>query len=242
MNREILQRIIMLLTCSAALFAPAGCATKAPAGAAGNTYSVVEVPDSDALLVKDSKGTEYILYIADIDAPEITQEFGPAARDYLRRLTEYSSIEVPAQTVIGEKEIEGEVLAGRTDLGEALVGKGLAWVKPDVKDENLMSIMREARRTRTGVWSQKNAIPPWKFRESRTGEDFRLSVLRGRVAMSSTGRPLENHETRACASAPAIVGGAYDIYRACLTSETPRSCFDESARYNQVVDRYMHCF
>lgn len=66
-------------------------------------------------------------------------------------------------------EWERGVASGGRDLAHMLVRNGHAWAVPSsalvwTEEEGLRDAMRGARRTRRGLWSQRNPVPPREWR------------------------------------------------------------------------------
>jgi len=133
---------------------------------------VVGVADGDTITVlHNGRGERIRLY--GIDCPEKRQDFGRKAKQFT------------SSTVFG-KIVEVEPMArgryGRTvgilypggsgiSLNEMLIRSGYAWVyvrycrSPICRE--WAKRQDEARRTRVGLWSMPNPIPPWSFRHGK---------------------------------------------------------------------------
>lgn len=158
--RQTAVRVVALLLAGSVSWAQA-----ADPPAAGR---VVAIADGDTLTVLDDANAQHKIRISGIDAPEKSQPFGTAAR---RRLGEL----VAGQTVA--LEVRGRDKYGRTlarvaikgqDIGEQLVGEGLAWhYKRFDNDAALAAAEAKARAARRGLWSDKEPVPPWEWRANQ---------------------------------------------------------------------------
>lgn len=131
---------------------------------------VVQVHDGDTITVIDRARGRIKIRLYGIDAPELGQPFGNKASGL-------------ASMLLLRREVEGETVAvdqyGRevafvsvrgTDVSEALLGAGLAWVDPrfcqrDECDE-WREIQKEFKAKGKGLWSESQAIPPWEWRRN----------------------------------------------------------------------------
>ena len=58
------------------------------------------------------------------------------------------------------------VKLGATDVGEALVQAGHAWVKPEARtNQKLTALEAEARAAKRGLWAERNPLEPWLWHE-----------------------------------------------------------------------------
>lgn len=126
---------------------------------------VTSVKDGDTIEILYNK-RPYRIRLNGIDCPEKSQAFGNRAKQYTSELC-YRKL-VTAN--ITDTDRYGRYLAdivlpsGRI-LNEELLKAGLAWhYKQYSKSKRLAELERLSRKARRGLWSQKDPIPPWKFR------------------------------------------------------------------------------
>jgi endonuclease YncB( thermonuclease family) len=108
-----------------------------------------------------------------IDAPEAEQtcaapggkpwHCGKAASEAMRRLTRSEPVRCEGHETDRYSRLVARCWLGSTDLGGALVAKGLAWAFVRYS-ESYVEAEAEARSSRIGVW-QGRAEPPWEFRK-----------------------------------------------------------------------------
>lgn len=128
-----------------------------------------DIEDGDTIHVLRSGGQIVVVHLWGIDAPEIGQPYGAAARQVAWRAVLRQRIRVVerdddrAGRPVAEVRIDGET------LNERLVRKGLAWhceaQAPGAR--RLKRLERRARVASRGLWSHPNPRPPWLWRENR---------------------------------------------------------------------------
>lgn len=131
--------------------------------------------DGDTLRLIDSKGQEIKVRLCGIDAPEIKQEGGIEARDYLRsflkNVTTVHLIEIEKDRY---GRTVGEIFIDRPDgeyhVNSEMVMKGLAWHYAQYSDncpnrEGLIRSEKIAKEDKAGIWKSNNPTPPWEWRK-----------------------------------------------------------------------------
>lgn len=125
--------------------------------------TVLWVHDGDTLGVSCGSGKPVKIRVADIDAPELKQAYGIAARDALASRVQDQHIIVHARA----RDRYGRTVAiierdGR-DVGLQLVAEGLAWcgMRPS---SACRQALHEAQRRRLGLWADVDPQPPWQWR------------------------------------------------------------------------------
>jgi endonuclease YncB( thermonuclease family) len=120
-----------------------------------------------------------------IDAPEIGQEFGTEARDFVRELTAGRTMNFEH---LGSDRYGRDVAIVRfpdgRSLNAELVRQGYAWWSRRHAPDNLelADAEREARSQKRGLWRQAEPVPPWVWRaeinqsEERNHRRFRHSL------------------------------------------------------------------
>jgi endonuclease YncB( thermonuclease family) len=129
---------------------------------------VTRVKDGDSFVLL-SRGQPVEVRIAEIDAPELAQPYGDAARRALERRISRRDVRVVVRTTDAYGRSVGRLLVGDTDIGRELVREGAAWVSRRYgEDLELYDLESEARRARRGLWATAEAdrTPPWQWRQS----------------------------------------------------------------------------
>jgi micrococcal nuclease len=109
---------------------------------------IVGVHDGDTITGLDDAKTQHKIRLDAIDAPELGQPYGQAAKKAL-------SEKVFGKTVVIE--------AGKKDRW----GRTLGAVNVDGKPVAETMVEREARQGRRGLWQDPKAVPPWEWRAGR---------------------------------------------------------------------------
>jgi micrococcal nuclease len=133
------------------------------------TGKVVSVIDGNTLEVSgDDKQTHKVL-LAGIDSPELGQEYGDKAKQFLEKIILEKNVTVQ----FTGKDRKGNYLAivminGKTDARIELLKEGLAWTSEKNPLEELESYRLWAQRKGRGLWKQENPMPPWTYRRQQS--------------------------------------------------------------------------
>jgi len=131
---------------------------------------VVRVHDGDTLTVRCGEGKPVKLRLADIDAPELHQAGGKAARDALVRLVERRGLRVESRAIDRYQRVVASVEIEAGDVGLLLVGKGHAWCGSRPK-ARCRAVEKAARIAKRGLWAQPDPQPPWQWRREHPRTD-----------------------------------------------------------------------
>jgi endonuclease YncB( thermonuclease family) len=145
---------LFILVCFASLFISIALA-QAP-----NCY-IISVYDGDTFKAI-YKGNVINCRLAMIDAPELQQAYGMAARDSLAAMI---AGKTGVLTLNGEDKYHRQLVRlsiNNKDVEEMMVLKGLAWLFN--KDDILTGMETSAQLSNAGLWSCKKRIPPWQYR------------------------------------------------------------------------------
>jgi endonuclease YncB( thermonuclease family) len=129
---------------------------------------VTHVADGDSLsvCVEHREVRVRLLYI---DAPEYQQAFGMESRKSLAAMCEntVAHIDWTKEDRYGRKL--GHVACAGIDDNAEQVRRGMAWVsRLDHPDSAFIAAERAARAGRVGLWSDREPVPPWKWRRANT--------------------------------------------------------------------------
>lgn len=128
---------------------------------------IVAVSDGDTLVLHKGR-KNYALQIAGIDAPELGQDHGTEAREFLESQVRGQRVEVEIVEE-SDRSIVGRVSVDGRDLALTMVEAGLAW-PTEGAPAALEEAASSARRSGEGLWSSDEPTPPWSFRaESASG-------------------------------------------------------------------------
>ncbi len=130
---------------------------------------VTRVVDGDTLWVKTSAGQPLLkVRIQGIDAPEICQAGGVAAREALKRRVLGQSVTVTSRTFDDYGRSVGILRLGGQDIGRWQVVQGHAWVYSYRRQQGpYAEELNQARLARRGVFSDAAAEEPRLFRKRR---------------------------------------------------------------------------
>lgn len=143
--------------------------------AATVTGTVTRIIDGDTIAVMTSAEPEACVTIrlAEIDAPERDQHFGQESARFLCALIldKKVCVEYSKKDFFGRIIGTVYILAGDSDslreVNRMLIAGGYAWVyRKYSRSEVLVGIEAKARSGRTGLWREKNPVPPWKHRRA----------------------------------------------------------------------------
>ncbi len=130
---------------------------------------VISVHDGDTIRVRRNNSAVERIRLANIDAPELKQPEGLAARSLTEQLTLGRTVQVRAKG----HDRYGRTIASVTaphgvDVSCELVRRGLAWWYEafDPDDALLANLQKRARQKRLGIWSARNQTAPWDYRRA----------------------------------------------------------------------------
>ena len=151
--------------------------TAAPTPSAAHFQArVTAVHDGDSVRATDRHGQRHKIRLAYIDAPELQQAHGMAARDALRRLIDGQQVEVAVlDTDQYGREVAQIRLHGR-DINLAQIEEGHAWHyvsiakrRQDKADFAAYSRAEAgARSSRFGLWRAQSPQAPWAYRKAQS--------------------------------------------------------------------------
>ncbi len=135
------------------------------------TGTVTRVIDGDTVEIKHKAATEVLnIRLADIDAPELAQSYGPQARAALSHM-------VLDQTVIVEysnKDFFGRIIGtihlstspSSLSINSRLLAYGHCWhYRKYSKSKKLAQLQTLARNKQMGLWQSPAPIAPWEYRK-----------------------------------------------------------------------------
>ena len=132
----------------------------------GETFmaSVTRVADGDTVTVFHDGGSIRIR-LEGIDTPELDQSFGTQAHAFTSSRVLGEEVTIAVRDVDRYGRLVSRMYLGEIDLSLALVSAGLAWHYTRYSDDQLLARAEvEARKKRTGIWSQEMPVSPWEYR------------------------------------------------------------------------------
>jgi len=132
------------------------------------TGRVAGVVEGDLLDVHQGSQVRRIR-LAEIDAPELGQNYGALSRQHLLNLTRRKAVHIQEVGM----DLRGYTLARASldglDLGQAQIAAGLAWRSEQSTDADYLQSEFEAKKAHRGLWRDLNPVPPWKWKARRSG-------------------------------------------------------------------------
>lgn len=131
------------------------------------TGRVVGINDGDTLILRVDGGERMGIRLAGIDAPELDQPYGAAARRALTTLARSGAARVEVVDRDAYGRLVGTVYIGGRNINAALVEEGAAWVYRRYNhDPQLLVLEAQARSARRGLWGLpiQRRVPPWDWR------------------------------------------------------------------------------
>ena len=134
----------------------------------GNIPGIVtKVYDGDTLTLQNNNGV-YKIRLAGIDAPEKRQAYGSKAQEYLYRMVKDKFVYVVVQDKDRYGRYVGKIMVNDIDANAEMLRAGFAWHYKKYDNNPVYSrIEMEARKSKVGLWSDKNPIPPWVYRKNK---------------------------------------------------------------------------
>ena len=136
-------------------------------------FRVVAVSDGDTLTVEPIEGGDRAkVRLHGIDAPELRQPYGEAAKAFTLDTTLFKEIEVrptPQETDRYGRIVAIVEIPEVGILQELLLESGLAWVYPAYCRDctSWETMQEEAREQRKGLWTDDIPVEPWEWRKKK---------------------------------------------------------------------------
>jgi endonuclease YncB( thermonuclease family) len=135
----------------------------------GTSAKVVSVVDGNTVEVVTDNNETMTIILAEIDSPELTQEFGTEAKDFLQKLVLKKEVVVQ----LTGKDRKGNnlgiiLIKGKTDARIALLQQGLAWTAEKNPNPDLEAHRTTAQNEGKGLWKNNNPTPPWTYRREQS--------------------------------------------------------------------------
>ena len=150
--------------------APASSAdTPSPSTRAANSHlwRVVGVLDGDTVTCLDENNQQQKIRLAEIDAPEIGQDYGKVSREALAGMVFGKTVEVVDEGRDRYGRWIGHLVVDGVDVNRQMVATGNAWhYAAYSSDQSLASVQTQAQSQRLGLWAQPDPMPPWEFRKN----------------------------------------------------------------------------
>jgi endonuclease YncB( thermonuclease family) len=144
------------------------------AGAADTlTGRVVAIQDGDTLTLLDGYKQQHRIRLFGIDAPESGQPFRERSRQNLAALAFQREARLDCPTIDHYGRKVCRVLVDGKDVNAEQLEAGMAWwfrryASGQAPQERLLyeSLEDRARADGTGLWADKDPVPPWEWRRA----------------------------------------------------------------------------
>ena len=135
---------------------------------------VIKVTDGDTINVLDADKKTHKIRLAGIDAPELGQAYGQAARKFLSKQVNQKTVCVDWHKIDRYKRLVGVIKYEGRDINLDIVKAGYAWhykkyQKEQTPPERVLYAQTEteARSDVIGLWSEPNPINPSDWRKGK---------------------------------------------------------------------------
>ena len=128
---------------------------------------VVGVHDGDTLTGLTVENEQVKIRMDAIDAPELKQPFGQAAKKALSDKVFGKQVTITTKKKDRYGRTVGHVLLGKRDINLEMLEEGMAWhYRQYSKNQRLQQAEDEARAKKKGLWSDPTPAAPWDWRKS----------------------------------------------------------------------------
>jgi endonuclease YncB( thermonuclease family) len=135
---------------------------------ANSTFGkIVGVSDGDTLTLLDSSKTQHKIRLAQIDAPEKSQDFGSVSKKNLSDICFGKSAVANIETIDKYGRLVAVVFCDGIEANLEQTKSGNAWVYTQyAKDKKYFEAQISAKESKLGLWIQDNPTPPWEYRKN----------------------------------------------------------------------------
>ena len=129
---------------------------------------VVKVSDGDTFTILTADKKQERIRMLWIDAPEKTQPYGDASRQFLASLIAGKTIEVNCTEKDRYGRNLGYVVLNGSNVNELMLKKGYAWhYKQFDKNADRARLEQQARKNKLGLWRDNTPLAPWSYRRNK---------------------------------------------------------------------------
>ena len=130
-------------------------------------WRVVGVHDGDTVTCLDESNQQQKVRLAEIDAPEIGQDYGKVSREVLAEMVFGKTVDVTEDGKDRYGRWIGHLSLNGVDVNRQMIATGNAWHYGDYsRDTSLAALQSQAQSQRLGLWAQPSPVAPWDFRKS----------------------------------------------------------------------------
>ena len=126
---------------------------------------VIAIADGDTLTVLTANKQQIKVRLSGIDPPEKSQAFGMKAKQALSTKVFGKVVRVQDNGQDRYKRTIGDIYLGQRWVNLEMVQDGYAWhYKQYSSDTRLAQAEASARESKSGLWIESHAMPPWEYR------------------------------------------------------------------------------
>lgn len=129
---------------------------------------VTAVIDGNTVEVVNAANEKIKVLLAGIDCPELGQDYGDKAKQYLEKILLRKQVTVTLQGKDRHGNNLGVVMVGDDDPRIKLLKEGLAWTAEKNPNPDLEPYRTWAQQKGKGLWKTDNPTPPWTYRRQQT--------------------------------------------------------------------------
>lgn len=127
-------------------------------------WRVVAIHDGDTISCIAPDGRSRRIRLVDIDAPEFGQAYGRRAADALAAKIAGRLVRIEARGIDQHGRLLGRIDVEGRDVNREMVAEGWAWAFGFATEDSYLAAEAEARRTRSGLWSDPRPTAPAEWR------------------------------------------------------------------------------
>ena len=135
--------------------------------AAQLTGKVISIIDGDTFTLLTANKQQVTIRLFGIDCPEIGQDYGKQAQQYLGDLIFFDTVKVVMRGTDETGATLGIVTLFKMNVNERMLQQGFAWhyTKYD-RNPAWSAYAEKARQLKKGLWSSGSPIPPWEWKKT----------------------------------------------------------------------------
>lgn len=127
-------------------------------------WRVVAIHDGDTISCIAPDGRSRRIRLVDIDAPEFGQAYGRRAADALAAKIAGRLVRIEERGIDQHGRLLGRIDVEGRDVNREMVAEGWAWAFGFATEDSYLAAEAEARRTRSGLWSDPRPTAPAEWR------------------------------------------------------------------------------
>ncbi len=134
---------------------------------------IIEVVDGNTVVIETEEKEVVKLWLDEVDAPELVQNYGTEAKAYLVKVALNRKVKVQLK---GKDRWGNQfaviTLRGEKCLSTEMLKAGMVW---NNGSEEKKQLQEQAMKEGKGLWKESEPTPPWIFRRERTMKEAKSS-------------------------------------------------------------------